>query len=110
MSQEKYTIDDYIREYKGPFSTEYETYIGIEFKYKGTNYRLSHEIGYTDDKFYFLKYEIKKTKSNGLSFDREFHILNIYDTFDDLLKAKLIDNKTLKEIFEDDTTEILSQD
>lgn len=109
MKNNNYTLNDFIREYKGDYCQEYETYIGMEFMYKNTWYRMSREVG-DNDRFYLIKVSLIDEKKPGYSENLKYEILAIYDTIYELLESRAIDNKLFQDILFDEETEILSQD
>lgn len=86
-------------------------YIGLEFKYKGKYYRLSHDFSNTnyDEEYKYYVFEIIQDK-NSSYFDGVHKLLGKYHNLDETLDRWIIDGKTFKEIIMLDETEILGKD
>lgn len=96
------SLDEFYREYCGIHAEEYETYIGLDFKYKGKQYRMCFE---PNEKYCI--YEVNSALNVSMP---NFIILGEFNSLDDLLESKLIDNKLFKEVILDDDTIITGKD
>ena len=109
MSNNKYTLKDFMLEYGREPSVDYEVYIGLDFDYRNQSYRLSREWG-DNGRFYLWKVSIINPKKPGYVENLNFETLGIYDTIDGLLDSTVIDNRPLKELLFCSETEITGQD
>ena len=102
MKNEYNSLSDFVKEYSGIISDEYETYIGIDFNFKNKSYRMCLEpIG----KYYL--YEVSDTYKDGMP---EFKVLGIFDSIEELLNSKTIQNICFKDIILSDETIITGKD
>lgn len=91
------SLDEFIKEYSSEYNEAGENSMGMDFSYKGKNYRLCREF---DDVFYL--YKVIHTAIND-----EFEELIICNSMDELLITKVIDNLEFKYIVMDEQNTII---
>ena len=114
INYEKYTLEQFILEFC-PFRSKYIfKNIGIEFNYKGQDYRMCKEPFGTYSKREYTLYKIISIIPGKTLYDTQFNYetLGVYKTIDQLLDTKVIDgNRAFASIlFDEENTEILSFD
>lgn len=103
-------IEDFVNEYDGKFELGDEFHQGLEFKYKGQEYRICREY---DTTFYVYRIEDKWETHSYEYFVNSmpvFKTLGIVETMEGLLESTFIDRRPFKEVIMDDNTMILSKD
>lgn len=91
------SLDEFIKEYSSKYNEEGENSIGMDFSYKGENYRLCREF---DDVFYL--YKVINTGQTD-----EFEELIICNSMEELLITTAIENVEFKEIVMDEQNTII---
>ena len=113
-------LDDFVNEYDGKHEKGDEFHIGLDFKYKGIEYRMCHE---PHDRRYHVttqtasEYcEVKQVlhfepnpRFPWLDYS-DVYLIGTYDTIDDLLDAECIDNRPFRDVIMDDGTVMLGKD
>ena len=111
-------LEDFVNEYNGKYEKGDEFHIGLDFRYKGDEYRMCREpVG----KYYVFtttKPDDSKIievwthrKSEGCIYDMpDKYVIGIYDTMDELLEAKCIGDRPFRDVIMDDETEMLGKD
>ena len=111
MNDDKYTLDEFLLDFGNIQTTFHSHYLGIEFKYKGIDYRMCKEP-LCDLKYYLYKIvsvEYGKTIYEPNNYNYE--TLGICDTIDDLLYCTKIDNKMFVDVlFDEKNCEIIGFD
>lgn len=103
------TIEEFIREYGSSPSKDYETYIGLEFEYNKTHYRLCKEPC-ANNEFYLYIVSLKNPSKEYVLENLDFKIIGTFKTMDELLNSKLINGKLFQDIILDSDTVFLSKD
>lgn len=91
------TLDEFIKEYSNDYNEDGENSRGMDFLYKGFNYRICREY----DEVYYL-YNVIENKN-----DNEFIIVKVYNSMIELLNSKEIDNRLFSEIIMDEENTII---
>lgn len=100
-------LEDFINEYNDKYERGDEFHIGIEFYYKNQLYRMCLEPGC---KKYFLYKVLGTIEEYYKTGKNMYDVLGVFDSFESLLEANVIDNKKFKEIIMEDDTIIDSKD
>ena len=109
------TLEAFTSEYNGVWAPSDGHWFGLEFSYKGQDYRLHtgqmflEDPDYTDDgrEVLFGLYAMKGKKSCK---DTEFVRMASFASMEDLLKYTGIDNRPFREVIMDDDTKLTGKD
>ena len=96
------SLSEFVNEYSGKQSEVYETYIGLDFEYKNSKYRMCLEP--------IQKYYLYVVHTSNNSDMPEFDTIGIFDTLELLLDSTKIDNRPFRDVIMDDSTIITGKD
>ena len=115
-------LEDFIYEYESGKSIpsdnlERPKYMGIEFKYKDTYYRMCREPMDENNKVILDdgrvgRYDVMIThcEQTGYPLAESFELIGWYADLNDVLENCILQNKKFKDVIMGDMTEILGQD
>lgn len=109
MRKNEYNALEYFRlEYSDTEISEIENHIGIDFNYKGTDYRMCREPGWpVGSKCYHVVQIV--SAHDKFQYPQPIEI-GWYFSIEDVLENCYIEGRQFKEIIMDDNTEILGKD
>ena len=108
------SLDEFTSQYIGEWSPSNGHYYGLEFRYRGKDYRLHTWQMHADDPEFtpdgrevlFGLYEMNRKAQGTVRFDR----MSSFASMEDLLIFDGIDDRPFSEVIMDDSTQILGQD
>ncbi len=115
MRKNEYTsLDDFRSQYIGVWAPSEGHWLGLDFSYKGDEYRFQTGSMYaTDDTILpdgrmavFGLYR----KNSDIKANQAYELLAEFATMDDVLISTCIDERPFSEVIMDDGTELLGQD
>lgn len=109
MRKNEYTsLEEFKSQYIGEWAPSEGHWYGLEFKYKGAVYRLNTGSMYEDEEDKMFNLYLKKEDSE--SANKEYELIGQYESMNELLNARVINNMLFRDVIMDDDTELIGQD
>lgn len=108
------SLNEFRSQYIGVWDPSNGHWLGLDFLYKGNEYRFQTGSMYAGEDTIFPDgrraiYGIYR-KNNDINEDQEYNLLAEFATMDEVLLCTCIDGRAFAEIIMDDATELLGQD
>lgn len=104
------SLQEFIDQYDGTRSHGDEFYMGLDFIYKGKQYRVCREPLNNDFFFVYHVRDLGRVNPEYGNEEYDFEILATYQTMEELLKGTCIDSRLFRDVIMDDATEMIGKD
>ena len=109
MRKNEYTsLEEFTSQYVGEWGPSDGHWFGLDFEYKGEEYRLHTWNMYANEKDALFGLHHRK-KEAGKS-EHQYELLGKYDSIEELLESRVIGSRPFREVIMDDDTVLLGQD
>lgn len=113
------SIDEFTSQYIGIWNPSEGHWLGLDFSYKGSEYRMQTEPMYTEqdtilpngETAVFYLYKKAPLMEGKLSKEKKtYELIGEYASMEALLMSRMINGELFKSVIMDDATELLGQD
>ena len=109
MRKNEYTsLEDFTSQYTGEWSPSDGHWLGLDFIYKGVEYRFHTGTMYDDESP--CKFAIYRKMDSSQKNEKLYDLLKQFDSMEEVLNSTLINNHCFSEVIMDDDLELVGQD
>ena len=109
MRKNEYTsLEDFTSQYTGEWSPSDGHWLGLDFIYKGVEYRFHTGRMYDDESS--CKFAIYRKMDSSQKNEKLYDLLKQFDSMEEVLNSTLINNQCFSEVIMDDDLELVGQD